>query len=139
VKLTCAPEAYSEEDIDSETEYYGLIGVLLPDGWMAKSASYSGYADGNMQLNDRIPLALELDYPAASGYRWWGFLADKTIQIDPDDTDIKFEVKLTLKAGDKSGEYQLKYIAGASEEKEIKSDSLYWGTVNDTAPLLKVK
>ncbi|MBN1433405.1 hypothetical protein JW921_01505 [Candidatus Fermentibacterales bacterium] len=105
---------------------WGGLGVLVPVGWSAFGASYSGpYGPGNMSPDSSVVWPIENDYPSSPWEHWLGFSSDELVQGEPGDT---YSVTVTIYTDDIVGSVEIAFLGAAysDEEPEPSRGTYYW-------------
>ena len=120
---------------------YGILGILLPEGWTVKdSAEYLNNGlnnqDGFLCYDESVVSFLEsnADQPPA-GYYWWG--AKSTDQIDIAHMDSGL-VNLTILTNENTGRFITKFIVGDDVDYNKVSPEDPFGIVEEST-LLPIK
>ena len=126
VKIVAKQTESGEPDPEFENGY-GIMGILLPDGWIVKdSIPYSGFGvnqQGYFYNNSGVEAFLKKYETPPTGYHWWGAKSNYVIYIADLDTGF---VNLTIFTNDKTGEFKTKYVFGDDNEwRKSSLENLY--------------
>jgi hypothetical protein len=105
-------------------EFAGVVAVSLPEGAEAVKAEYEGGAKGKLK---RVKDAGVTYLPDRPGYTWFYWVTPE--RYEPLEASGKdFTVKITLRAPDTQGDYELAYAAGAvcTDGREINYATVIW-------------
>jgi hypothetical protein len=105
-------------------KFAGVVAVSLPEGAEAVKASYEGGAKGKLK---RVKNAGGTYLPDRPGYTWSYWVTPESYE-PLGVTGKDFTVKLTLRAPDTPGDYELAYAAGAAHDdgREINYAAVIW-------------
>jgi hypothetical protein len=103
---------FRQSELDWELGLFGILGILLPDGWMVKDSIKYKVTSSNQQgvfiFEEKIVSFLETRLTIPDGYHWWG--AKSSGQIGwTTDLDSTF-CALTIFTNNKAGNFQLRYV-----------------------------
>lgn len=107
--------------------YYGIAGVLIPQGWEIEDAYFEGTVEGQLDEVKRLGTALDLEYPTPEGYEWFGFITTKGYEVTEKMKNGKVNVVFKIKTTEEKGSYSLDYRLGTCTDATIISSDLMWG------------